>query len=42
LVVAAAVVHALEKLNLSYPKVDAAKRKELEAARKALEHERDH
>jgi PPK2 family polyphosphate:nucleotide phosphotransferase len=42
LVVAAAVVHALEKLNLSYPKVDAAKRKELEAARKALEHEREH
>ena len=42
LVVAAAVVHALEKLNLSYPKVDAAKRKELEAARKTLEHERDH
>ena len=42
LVVAAAVVHALEKLNLSYPKVDAAKRKELEAARKELEHEGDH
>ncbi len=42
LVVAAAVVHALEKLHLSYPKVGAAKRKELEAAREALEHERDH
>ena len=42
LVVAAAVVHALEKLHLSYPTVDAAKRKELEAAREALEHERDH
>ena len=42
LVVAAAIVHALEKLNLSYPKVDAVKRKELEAAREALEHERDH
>jgi PPK2 family polyphosphate:nucleotide phosphotransferase len=42
LVVAAAVVHALEKLHLSYPKVDPAKRKELEAAREALEHERDH
>jgi PPK2 family polyphosphate:nucleotide phosphotransferase len=42
LVVAAAVVHALEKLHLSYPKVDAAKRKELNAARVALEHERDH
>jgi PPK2 family polyphosphate:nucleotide phosphotransferase len=42
LVIAAAIVHALEKLNLSYPKVDAAKRKELGAARKTLEHERDH
>ena len=42
LVVAAAVVRALEKLHLSYPKVDPAKRKELEAAREALEHERDH
>ena len=42
MVVAAAIVHALEKLNLGYPKVDAAKQKELEAARKALEHERDH
>jgi PPK2 family polyphosphate:nucleotide phosphotransferase len=42
IVVAAAVVHALEKLNLAYPKVDATKRKELEAARKALEHEGDH
>jgi polyphosphate kinase 2 (PPK2 family) len=41
LVVAAAVVHALEKLNLSYPKVDAVKRKELAAAREALEHEGD-
>ena len=41
IVVAAAVVHALEKLRLSYPKVDAAKRKELEAAREALEHEGD-
>ena len=42
LIVAAAVVHALEKMHLNYPKVDAAKRKELEAARKALEHEGDH
>jgi polyphosphate kinase 2 (PPK2 family) len=42
IVVAAAVEHALEKLNLSYPKVDAAKRKELKAAREALEHEGDH
>lgn len=39
LVVAAAIVHALEDLKLGYPKVDAAKRKELEAARVALEHE---
>jgi PPK2 family polyphosphate:nucleotide phosphotransferase len=36
LVVAAAVVEALEKLDLEYPKVDAAKRKELAAARAAL------
>lgn len=39
LVVAAAIVHALEELNLRYPTVDAAKRKELKAARIALEHE---
>jgi polyphosphate kinase 2 (PPK2 family) len=39
LVVAAAIVEALEKLNLAYPRVDAAKRKELAAARKALEAE---
>ena len=38
-VVAAAVVHTLEKLRLSYPKVDQAKRKELEAARRILEKE---
>lgn len=36
LVVAAAIVQTLEELKLSYPKVDAAKRKELEAARKIL------
>jgi len=36
LVVAAAIVAALEKLDLEYPKVDAAKRKELAAARAAL------
>lgn len=42
LVVAAAIAHALEKLNLAYPKVDAAKRKELKAARIALEHEGNH
>jgi len=39
LVVAAAVIHALDDLNLHYPIVDAAKRKELKAARIALEHE---
>jgi PPK2 family polyphosphate:nucleotide phosphotransferase len=37
LAVAAAVVETMEELNLSYPKVDSAKRKELEAARKELE-----
>jgi polyphosphate kinase 2 (PPK2 family) len=36
LVVAAAIVEALEKLDLAYPKVDAAKKKELAAARAAL------
>jgi PPK2 family polyphosphate:nucleotide phosphotransferase len=36
LVVAAAIVEALEKLDLAYPKVDAAKMKELAAARAAL------
>ncbi len=36
LVVAAAIVEALERLDLAYPKVDAAKRKELAAARAAL------
>jgi len=40
LVVAAAIVEAVEKLDLSYPKVDAAKKKELAAAREALAHER--
>jgi PPK2 family polyphosphate:nucleotide phosphotransferase len=39
LVVAAAVIHALDDLNLHYPIVDAAKRKELKTARVALEHE---
>ena len=34
--VAAAVVDTLDGLNLSYPKVDTRKKKELEAARKAL------
>lgn len=36
LVVAAAIVETLEELNLAYPKVDAAKRKELDEGRKAL------
>jgi PPK2 family polyphosphate:nucleotide phosphotransferase len=36
LVVAAAIVETLEELGLSYPKVDAAKRKELQEARKVL------
>lgn len=36
LVVAAAIVETLEDLDLSYPKVDAAKRKEIEAAKKEL------
>jgi PPK2 family polyphosphate:nucleotide phosphotransferase len=36
LVVAAAIVDRLERLNLAYPKVDAAKRKELAAARARL------
>ncbi len=37
LVVAAAIVETLEELGLSYPKVDAAKRKELQDARETLE-----
>src|SRR5262249_23148783 len=36
LLVAAAIVEAVEKLELTYPKVDAKKRKELAAARAAL------
>jgi PPK2 family polyphosphate:nucleotide phosphotransferase len=40
LVVAAAIVEAVEKLDLTYPKVDAAKKKELAAARAALVRER--
>ena len=39
LVVAATIVEAVENLNLSYPKVDAAKKKELVAAREALANE---
>jgi PPK2 family polyphosphate:nucleotide phosphotransferase len=36
LAVSAAIVETLEELNLAYPKVDAAKRKELQAARQTL------
>src|SRR5713101_2431297 len=36
LAVSAAIVQTLEELDLSYPKVDAAKRKELQAARRVL------
>jgi len=40
LVVAAAVVDALEDMKLEFPKVSAAQKKDLEAARKALESEK--
>jgi len=36
LVVAAAIIETLEELGIAYPKVDAAKRKELQEARRAL------
>jgi hypothetical protein len=36
LVVAAAIVETLEELNLAFPKVDAAKLKEIKAARRML------
>ncbi|MGB3577001.1 MAG: polyphosphate kinase 2 family protein, partial [Candidatus Sulfotelmatobacter sp.] len=36
LVVSAAIVETLEELNLTYPKVDAAKLKEIAAARRIL------
>ena len=36
LVVAAAIVEALDRLGLRYPELDAAQRKELAAARRAL------
>jgi polyphosphate kinase 2 (PPK2 family) len=36
LVVSAVIVQTLESLDLAYPKVDEAKRKELEAAQKLL------
>jgi Polyphosphate kinase 2 (PPK2) len=40
LVVAATIVEAVEKLELSYPKIDAAKKKELVTARAALAREK--
>jgi PPK2 family polyphosphate:nucleotide phosphotransferase len=40
LVISTVVVDTLESLGLEYPKVDAAKRKELEAAKKILESEK--
>jgi PPK2 family polyphosphate:nucleotide phosphotransferase len=40
LVVAAAIVEAVEKLDLAYPTVDATKKKELQAARAALSREK--
>ena len=40
LIVAAAIVEAVENLGLAYPKVDAAKKKELAAVRAALSRER--
>jgi PPK2 family polyphosphate:nucleotide phosphotransferase len=40
LVVAETVIHALEKLNLAFPQVDAEKRKDLKRARAALQHEK--
>ncbi len=39
LIVAEATIDAMENLDLSFPKMDAAKRKELKDARAALEHE---
>jgi PPK2 family polyphosphate:nucleotide phosphotransferase len=41
LVVASAVIHTLEQLNLSFPRVDRAQKKELESARKLLLRERN-
>jgi polyphosphate kinase 2 (PPK2 family) len=39
LVISTVIVDTLESLDLQYPKVDAAKRKELDAAKKQLEKE---
>jgi polyphosphate kinase 2 (PPK2 family) len=41
LVVAAAVIDALDEMNLEYPKVDAAKKRELAEARRLLNAEKD-
>ena len=41
LVVASAVIHTLEQLNLSFPRVDRAQKKELESMRKLLMQEPD-
>jgi PPK2 family polyphosphate:nucleotide phosphotransferase len=40
LVVSAAIIDALDEMDLEFPKVDKAKRKELRAARALLEHEK--
>jgi PPK2 family polyphosphate:nucleotide phosphotransferase len=40
LIVSAAIVDALDEMDLEFPKVDKAKRKELRAARTMLEHEK--
>jgi hypothetical protein len=39
LVVAAAIVETIAELDLTYPKIDAGKKKELEVAREALDRE---
>ena len=39
-VVAEAIIQALDKLNLSYPQVDKKKRRDLKTARAALMHEK--
>ena len=41
IVVAAAIIDALDELKLAFPKVDAEQKKQLEGARLALEHEKD-
>jgi hypothetical protein len=39
LVVSSAIIETLESIDLSYPKVDGARRKELDQARRKLEQE---